>query len=241
MRETTMRHILRRTSLLLVPLTLAALVVGTPTAAPDTDLQNVTLACSDGDSVGLTLDLAAVTTLTDVITDMTLYPTGFTCGVSTQTDPPPGGNPKSDYAVGGGDKFFTAPQLEAPCKHNFSFSMHTLHGASAPASGSYVETVPGGCAGFGDTGELRVTIDCLYVSGNDFDAHGRVTKATGEFASGSSNFTLTNMAFISGHDQGGAPADRLRVAPTSTKPTPCGGVEPQDATTHGRINVSDAG
>src|SRR5436190_18875035 len=91
-------------------LTLAATIVcvfafGASPAVPDTGLQNVALSCSDGTNLGLTLSPTEVTSLTNTVTAMSLYPAGLTCGVSTQADPPAGGNSKSDYAVGGGDQF----------------------------------------------------------------------------------------------------------------------------------------
>src|ERR687887_1839304 len=169
-----MRHMLRRTSLLLVPFTLAALVVGIPTAAPDTGLQNVALSCSDGTDLGLTLSTTAVTNLTNATSAMTLFPAGLSCAVSTQSNPPPGGNSAQDYAVGGGDQFFTQPQLEAPCKINFGFSAHTPSNSPTLAKGTFTQTVPGGCAGLGNTGALRVAVNCLDVKMNHADMSGTV-------------------------------------------------------------------
>jgi len=80
-----MRHSLRRTTLLVVSVTLAALVVGLPTAAP-ADLQDVTLTCSDGTNLNLALDVASVMQLTDAVNAMALNPAGdppLTCGVGT--------------------------------------------------------------------------------------------------------------------------------------------------------------
>ena len=80
-----MRHSLRRTTLLVVSVTLAALVVGIPTAAP-ADLQDVTLTCSDGTNLNLALDVASVMQLTDAVNAMALNPAGdppLTCGVGT--------------------------------------------------------------------------------------------------------------------------------------------------------------
>jgi hypothetical protein len=78
-------HSLRRTTLLVVSATLAALVVGIPTAAP-ADLQDVTLTCSDGTNLNLGLDVASVMQLTDAVNAMALNPAGdppLTCGVVT--------------------------------------------------------------------------------------------------------------------------------------------------------------
>jgi hypothetical protein len=82
-----MRHLLRCTILPLVLATLAPLVVCIPTAGADTSLQDVTLACSDGTSIDLSLDVATVSALTDAVNAMTLFPAGdppLTCSV-TQT------------------------------------------------------------------------------------------------------------------------------------------------------------
>jgi hypothetical protein len=235
-----MRRMLRRRTLLLVPFTLAALVVGIPTAAPDTSLQNVALSCSDGTNIGLTLSATAVTNLTNATTAMTLYPAGLSCAVSTQSNPPPGGNPPYDYAVGGGDQFFTQPQLEAPCKINFGFSGHTPSNAPAFAKGTFTETVPGGCVGLGFTGELRVDIECLDVKTNLADMSGTVTKATGQFAN--DGFVAGGPAYISAGDFGGPARDLLGVSivPDGTS-VRCGGTMNQAATSNGNINVNDAG
>ena len=235
-----MRHMLRRTNLLLVPFTLAALVVGIPTAAPDTGLQNVALSCSDGTNTGLTLSTTAVTNLTNATTAMTLFPAGLSCAVATQGNPPPGGNPGSDYAVGGGDQFFTQPQLEAPCKFNFGFSAHTPSNSPTLAKGTLTYTVPGGCPGLGFTGELRVAINCLAVTLNVADMKGTITKATGQFEN--DGFLVGNQAYISVGDFGGPATDLFGVSPVApTKPTSiCLGAADPPATSNGNIRVHDA-
>src|SRR5712691_3547081 len=78
-------HLRRRTTLLVVAMTLATLVVAIPTATP-ADLQNVTLTCSDGTNLDLALDPASVTQLTDAVNAMSLNPAGdppLACGVAT--------------------------------------------------------------------------------------------------------------------------------------------------------------
>jgi len=78
-------HSFRRTTLLVVSATLAALVVGIPTAAP-AGLQDVTLTCSDGTNLNLALDVASVMQLTDAVNAMALNPAGdppLACGVVT--------------------------------------------------------------------------------------------------------------------------------------------------------------
>jgi hypothetical protein len=210
------------------------------TGLPDTGLQNVTLSCSDGTDLGLTLSSTAVTNLTNATTAMTLFPAGLSCAVSTQSDPPPGGNPQRDYAVGGGDQFFTQPMLEAPCKINFGFSAYTPSTSPRSAKGTFTETVPGGCAGLGNTGELRVAVNCLDVKVNLADMSGTVTKATGQFAN--DGFVAGSPAYVSAGDFGGPATDLLGV---STMPTGdsalCHGTANQAATSNGNINVHDAG
>jgi hypothetical protein len=239
-----MRHRLWRTSLLLVPFAIAALVVGIPTAAPDTDLQNVGFSCSDGTNLGLTLSSTAVTDLTNATTAMTLFPAGLSCAVTTQADPPPGGNPQTDYAVGGGQEF--AFPTTGPCRMNFGFNGHVPTGTSTgtPAQGTFNETVPGGCAGFGDTGQLRVDITCVYVSGNHADMNGVVRTATGPFATEGSDFALTGHAYISTTDNGPFPGDELRIKPAFDTPpgvgSPCGKVLSETPLVNGSINIYDA-
>jgi hypothetical protein len=241
-----MWHMLRRTSLL-VPFAIAALLVGIPTAASDTGLQNVTLSCSDGTNLGLALSTTAVTNLTNATTAMTLFPAGLSCGVSTQANPTADGNSRHDYAVGGGDQFFTQPRLEAPCKINFGFSAHTPSNSPTLAKGTFTETVPGGCAGLGNTGELRVAIKCLDVKGDLADMSGIVTKATGQFAESGTfpsepPFIVGNPAYISAGDFGGPAMDLLGVSTVRSGPSvDCGGTTNQAATSNGNINVNDAG
>jgi hypothetical protein len=88
-----MRHILRRTSLVLVPFAIAALLVGIPTAASDIELQDVTLTCSDGTGFTMGLDTAAVTELTDAVNAMALFPAGdppLSCSAVVTTPLPQG-------------------------------------------------------------------------------------------------------------------------------------------------------
>jgi hypothetical protein len=84
-----MRQSLKRTILIVAAVSVAALVTGIPTAAPETGLQNVTLACSDGTNLDLALDLPTVSALADAVDAMNFYPAGdppLTCGL-TQSNP----------------------------------------------------------------------------------------------------------------------------------------------------------
>jgi hypothetical protein len=229
----------RRGALAFTATTLCLFAFGASTAIPDVAVQNVTLSCSDGTNLGLTLGAAEATGLTNAVTAMGLYPAGLSCGVSTQADPPPGGNPKTDYAVGGGDQFaFPAPT--AACRQNFGFSAHTPSGIPLLAKGTFNDTVPGGCAGLGNTGELRVNINCVDVDGNHADMRGTVTKATGQFATSGSDFAASGQAFISTTDDGPF-GDTLGVSPTSSASTSaCGAATHEDLIMSGNITVHDA-
>jgi hypothetical protein len=219
---------------------------GAPAAAPDVGLQNVALSCSDGTNLGLSLNAVEVTSLTQAVGAMALYPAGLTCGVSPQSNAPSGGNPPRDYAVGGGDQFH-ASHLGAPCLVNFGFSAYTPNEAPLSAQGTFNETVPGGCASLGNTGELRVDVNCLDVVGNHADMRGKVRKATGQFATGefpsAGPFVVGGDAYISTDDNMDT-LDTLWVKPTSEVPTtpatPCGGVTDKVLVSHGNITVHDA-
>jgi hypothetical protein len=223
----------KRGVFVLAATTLCILALGASPAVPEVGLQNVTLSCSDGTNLGLTLSAAEVSSLTNAVTAMSLYPAGLTCGVSTQADPPTAGSKQFDYAVGGGDQF----AFMHPCSINFGFSAHTPDETPLGAKGTFNETVPGGCAGLGFTGQLRVSIDCLDVDGNHADMHGIVDKATGSFMN--DGFSPGGDAYISTTDDGSF--DTLRVNPTSDiSLSACGRTMSEAAILHGNINVHDA-
>jgi hypothetical protein len=224
----------KRGVLVLGATSLCILALGASPALPDVGLQNVTLSCSDGTNVDLTLSAAEVLSLTNAVTAMSLYPAGVTCGVSTQAaDPPTAGSKKFDSAVGGGDQFV----FLRPCSINFGFSAHTPAGVPLAAKGSFNETVPGGCAGLGFTGQLRVSIDCLDVKINHADMRGIVTEATGAFAE--DGFAEGDFAYISTTDNG--KLDTLGVDTVPTGPSiDCGGTLKDPQILNGDINVHDA-
>jgi len=223
----------KRGVFVLVATILCIFALGAAPAASDVGLQNVTLSCSDGTNVDLTLSAEELASLTNAVTAMSLYPAGTTCAVSTQADPPTAGSKKFDSAVGGGDQFV----FLRPCSINFGFSATTPDGVPLAAKGSFNETVPGGCAGLGFTGQLRVSIDCLDVKINHADMHGIVTKATGAFAE--DGFFEGGDAFISTTDNG--KLDMLGVDTVRSGPSlACGGTTKQPQILNGDINVHDA-
>jgi hypothetical protein len=213
---------------------LCILALGAAPAASDVGLQNVTLSCSDGTNVDLTLSAEELASLTNAVTAMSLYPAGTTCAVSTQADPPTAGSKKFDSAVGGGDQF----AFMRPCSINFGFSANTPDEMPLGAKGSFNETIPGGCASLGFEGQLRVSIDCLDVDGNHADMRGTVTKATGSFAE--DGFTEDGPAYISTTEDAISNMDSLGVATTADRPSACGGTLNEPLIQNGSINVHDA-
>jgi hypothetical protein len=184
-------HSLRRTALLVVSVTLTALVVGLPTAAP-ADLQDVTLTCSDGTNLNLGLAPASVMQLTDAVNAMALDPAGdppLTCGVanvpllpstasgSSQTGN--AGNPTYDYAVGGGK----APNLGCfgGFPTSFGLSAHVRSG-SPPDTASGTFNVGSPAPNVGCKGHFNSKVDCLMVAGTAAHLTAHVTQATGQFA-----------------------------------------------------------
>jgi hypothetical protein len=172
-----MTRLLKGTLAMLVPATLATLVWGVPGAAPDLGLQNVTLSCSNGIDLPLALDTAALMDLTSAVDAVNLYPAGdppLTCLLRV-SDPPPPGNKKHDFAVGGG---------RVNTCVNFSFSFHVQNGSMTEGvQGTVNQTIPKEC--FGDTSHLTTKVNCVLVGGagpGSAQATGVVTNATGIFA-----------------------------------------------------------
>jgi len=181
-------HSLRRTTLLVLSVTLAALAMGVPTAAP-ADLQNATLTCSDGTDLNLALDAASVMQLTDAVNAMTLNPAGdppLTCGVAsapllTSSASASGGNPNYDYVVGGGK----APNLGCFGGYppvSFGLSAHVVQG-DPPGTASGTFNVGSPAPNVGCKGHFNSKVDCLVVM-TPTSAHltAQVTQATGQFA-----------------------------------------------------------
>jgi len=180
-------HSIRRTTLLVLSVTLAALAMGVPTAAP-ADLQNATLTCSDGTDLNLALDAASVMQLTDAVNAMTLNPAGdppLTCGVAsapllTSSASSSGGNSNHDYVIGGGK----APNLGCfgGFPTSFGLSAHVRQG-DPPGTATGTFNVGSPAPNVGCKGHFNSKVDCLVVM-TPTSAHltAQVTQATGQFA-----------------------------------------------------------
>jgi hypothetical protein len=206
--QNEMKRFLRCTIYGFVPATLAALVLGVPTAAPDLGLQNVNLSCNDGTNLALALDAATVTQLSDAVGAINLFPAGdpalacsltqsttltssaartfsssrtFSSASSPSAAGGNGGNPQHDYAVGGGQ----APNLGicGGVPTNFSLSAHVDAGTNTQGvGGTFNVTAPASTAPPGCAGTFVSKVDCLRVSGNRADLTAQVTHANGDFA-----------------------------------------------------------
>lgn len=207
----------------------AALVFPVPSGSSTVGLQQVRLACSDGNDTALALDPGGVAQLSDAAAQMVLFPAGLSCSVSqsTTTSPSSSGGGNKDFAVGGGK----IAGFVSPCATNFALSAHTLDGLPTSAKGTFNASIPGGCL-FGG-GELRTHVVCLAVSANHADIAGVVDKATGDFA----GFASQGFAIISATDGDGAGFDMLGFQPSAARscaPTA------ETAIDNGKINVHDA-
>jgi hypothetical protein len=181
-------HSLRRTTLLVLSVTLAALAMGVPTAAP-ADLQNATLTCSDGTDLNLALDAASVMQLTDAVNAMTLNPAGdppLTCGVAsapllTSSASASGGNPNYDYVVGGGKAANLGCFGGFPT--SFGLSAHVRQGDPTGSTATGTFNVGSPAPNVGCKGHFNSKVDCLVVTPTG-GAHltAQVTQATGQFA-----------------------------------------------------------
>jgi len=246
-------HSLRRTALLVLSVTLAALVVGTPTAAP-ADLQDATLTCSDGTNLDLALDAASVMQLTDAVNAMALNPAGdppLSCGVvnapllpstaSASSQTGSAGNPTQDYAVGGGK----APNLGCFGGYppvSFGLSAHVRNdGPADTASGTFNVGSP--ATNFGCKGHFNSKVDCLVVAGTAAHLTAHVTQATGQFAGldnteidvwvqdfGTPSALMPDMI-----DDGNTKGPCLQGEDAQGDPT-----APDQPVTNGNINVHDA-
>src|SRR2546430_6548811 len=180
-----------------------ALLAGSSLTTAYADDLSANLSCDDGTNLNLNLDLISLQGLTDSVQAMLLYPAGLSCSVTQLTNPglasrvfsgfvrnafADSGNPKYDYAVGGGQAQIVARCI--PDNTNFALSAHTL--ADTPTTGVHGSanlTIPDCTSVYTTTtygpSDLRTDVDCLVVSESGTDAvlTAHVEEATGVFAS----------------------------------------------------------
>jgi hypothetical protein len=144
----------------------------------------VTLSCSDGTEVDLTVDGQTLADLKDAVEAMTLYPAGLSCSL---TEIPLLGafgagvaraaNGPKDFAVGGGQIIL------GTCVQNFAINAHAPDDETSAdtANGTINLTQPDrpGCV----QGQFVAKTDCLdiAVDGNTAEFTAEVTKSTGFF------------------------------------------------------------
>ncbi len=181
-----MKRSFQRIIFCLAPATLAALVVGIPTASPDLGLQSTTLSCNDGTNLALALDATSLTALTDAVGAINLFPAGdpaLSCALAPA--PPGSGNPHYDYTVGGG-----VVSNVIPCgPTNFAFSAHAPAApstSSTPTSGGTFNLSVPATSTCGGAGKLVSKPDCLMNVGGfgsgSAQLTAEVTKVSGSLA-----------------------------------------------------------
>ena len=242
-----------RAVLCLVPATLTALVLGVRPAAPDL-LSSISLSCSDGTALNVTLSATELLGLADAVSAINLYPAGdppLTCSLTqssplswstsarrllallTPNEAAASGNPVHDYAVGGGQV------QQGFCTINFALSAHVdeTDATSPPTSGGTFNLteqqsplMPSVCPG----GHLVAKPDCLHVEGNVAQLSATVTHSDGSFSS----FAVGSKIYVEAVDND---PDMIGWTATSMAMQPCNACP---ATTmpllHGNVSVHDA-
>jgi hypothetical protein len=244
---------LKRCGLVLVSVALATLLA-VPASALVPRLKNVTLSCTDGTRLNLSLDAAALSALTKSVAAINLYPAGsppLACSLTQSTSlstsstlQASSGNPVKDYAVGGGQVvplgFDANSSCTGPAVVNFAFSAHVNAGTQTTGvGGTFNLSIPKSqstpsCS----AGHLVAKVNCLDVGSfgsNIAFLRADVTKSSGSFAS---DYTA-NSDEIAAFAVDDAPFDYLGWdKPTST--LPCNGASVAQQIMNGNINIHDA-
>ncbi len=134
---------------------------------------SVNLSCNDGTSIDVSLDAAGLMGLKDAVEAMTLYPAGLSCSL-TETSllgafgagVALAGNPRHDYAVGGGQIRRTDCGIDG--YQSFALSAHVDAGTLDENAGGTFNTslLESKCPlNAGAAGRLVSKVDCLLVNG----------------------------------------------------------------------------
>ena len=150
--------------------TLCLFAFGASAASADVGLQNVNLACSDGTSTNLSVDLATLQQLTDSVTAMSLYPAGLSCSLG-QADP--NSASAGAFVVGGGR------YDRAECPINFSVSGHVDSNGTHGTQTATETSAPGGIPGCPGEGHIKADITCLAINGNRAEVRGDIMEQSG--------------------------------------------------------------
>jgi hypothetical protein len=162
-----MQRMLRRGVFVLAATTLCVLAVGAASGSSDTGLglQTVNLACSDGTSTNLSLDLGTLSLLTDSVGAMSLYPAGLTCSLGQSN---PSSASGKAFVVGGGR------YDRAECPINFSINGHIDSNGAHGTQTATESNAPGGIPGCPGEGHVKADVTCVAVSGNRAEVRGDV-------------------------------------------------------------------
>jgi hypothetical protein len=166
-----MHHFVVRGATAVIAAALGLLVFGVAAASPDAGLpQNVNLACSDGASANLSVDLAALQELTDSVTAMTLYPAGLSCSLG---QPSATSASAGAFVVGGGR--YDRPE----CPINFAVSGHVDSNGPHGTQTATQSSAPGGIPGCPGEGHIKADVTCVAVSGKVAEVRGDIMEQSG--------------------------------------------------------------
>jgi hypothetical protein len=144
-----------------------------------------------------------------------------------------GGNPKHDYAVGGGQVL-----NGTDCStENFALSGHVLAGATLKGvGGTFNLSCQPSIVGQGHASSLVAKIDCLQVSSPNANFHATVTHINGAAFS-----AYTTDVYGAVMDLGPGPGDMINwSASNPSGSNACSNVAPSNTTSHGNISVHQA-
>jgi hypothetical protein len=164
-----MLRLLRRCAIALAAVVPCVFAFGASAASSEVGLQNVNLACTDGTNLNVALDATSLTSLTNAVTAITLFPAGdpaLGCSLSQSTPTSSSGDPNGpkDFAVGGGKYMSSICGLV-----NFSLSAHVANDAPVvpgqPGVGGTYNNSTGATSPCGE-GSFTAKVDCVQVTGN---------------------------------------------------------------------------
>jgi hypothetical protein len=160
-------------------------------------LTSIHLDCGDGYPVDAIVDLQTLTDIQDVVNDMTLYPAGMTCLLSTAVVTDPLATPSTDPIFLGSGRYVAPAQADTQnptgagfCFYNFAVSAHMKNGQPAEGTSNVTETTqaPDGAVCPSSGGHITADIQCLNATPASMnspataDASGPIKNATDDFA-----------------------------------------------------------
>jgi hypothetical protein len=165
-----MVRLFTRGAVALAAVTIVIFTFGASAAVPDVGLQPTNLACSDGTSTNLSVDLSTLQQLTDSVSAMSLYPAGLSCSLGQPSPTSPSG---TAFVVGGGR------YDRAECPINFSVSGHLDSNGPHGTQTATMSSAAGGIPGCPGEGHIKADVTCVAVSGNIAEVRGHILEQSG--------------------------------------------------------------